>query len=131
MQQDYNYVFDNYFNALVQPIYEQELKHFQSQGLNFVIDRTHVTEASRKRTLRAIGSNYRKFAVYTPASGIGSLMANIDNRVKQGGHAVPEDVVNKFLNDYRTPTYTEGFDMIFSSSGFERLLQFMDFKDDI
>lgn len=130
MQKDYKYVFDNYFNTLVQPLYEQAIRDYQSQGRNFVIDRTHITESSRKRTLRAIEPNYRKFAVYTPAYDISRLMSGISQRVQDGGHDVPEEVVKSFLEKYRTPNYSEGFDMIFSSSGFERVLQFMDFKNE-
>lgn len=124
----YTEVFSNYYQS-AEAEYLEVIRQFQEDNETFIIDRTHVTEASRKRTLRLIEPHYTKICIYFPSYTVDALMQRITQRSADGGHFVDRKYVEDKVAEYRVPTYTEGFDMIFSASGFERLYKYMDFRE--
>ena len=123
----YTEVFDSYFNE-AQEVYEESIAWYQSRDTSFVIDRTHITEASRKRSLKLINPRYKKIVVYMPAYTPELLMSRIEARTASGGHHVAENYVRDFHARYTIPKYSEGFDLVISSSELVRTLKVMDFK---
>jgi predicted kinase len=105
--------------------FEDNIKRYVSQANNFVIDRTNLQESNRKKFNNLIPNYFTRIAIYFPAYTPALLQARIANRLDQ---PVPLDVLQKMHSQYEIPKYSEGFDLIISSSEYVRLQKIMSFK---
>jgi predicted kinase len=109
----------------VQQELEGKIKSHVNNRLNFVIDRTNLQESNRKKFNNLIPNYFTRIAIYFPAYTPALLQARIANRLDQ---PVPLDVLQKMHSQYEIPKYSEGFDLIISSSEYVRLQKIMSFK---
>jgi predicted kinase len=109
-------------------LFDEQLKQCLNRRLDFIIDKTHLDEKSRKKTLMKIGSDVKKIAIYFPAYTPEVLVSRMEKRAKEGGHMVPLDVVQSMHQRYRLPQKTEGFDLVVSASHFIDIMKVMEFR---
>jgi predicted kinase len=102
-----------------------DIKSLQNAKVDFVVDRTNIHENARKLLLSSIYSEYTKIAVYFPAYTPKFLSDRIHNRQNQ---FVSASVVKRFHDGYTIPSENEGFNLVISSSYYEKIIKYVDWK---
>lgn len=123
----YEEIWQDYL-VTAEELFDLQLKYCLKWRLDFIVDKTHLDERSRKKTLMKIGADVKKLAIYFPAYTPEVLVSRMEKRVSEGGHRVPLDVVQSMHQRYKLPQKTEGFDLVVSSSHFKDIMKIMDFR---
>jgi hypothetical protein len=127
MNKAYSEVFESVY-PIAEEKYIRAVEDMQSYGSDYVLDRTHLTEQSRKKVLRLIDPRWTKIAVYFPAYTPDVLHQRINARVAAGGHFVGREHTDRMHKDYKLPQETEGWDFVVSSSYLEKILKYFNWK---
>jgi len=91
-----------HIDKLLQERFKESKNH-----ANVVVDMTHMSKKSRRRTLSHYGSEYKKKCVmFLP-----DLNTIFDRNTKRKGKVMSEDVIQKMIRSYYPPTHEE-FDEI-------------------
>ena len=124
----YSEIFDQEY-PIAEEKYFRDIEGIQKYSGDFVLDRTHLTEQSRKKILRRIDPKYTKMAVFFPAYTPDILHERINARAANGGHFVARQYTDKMHHDYKLPQETEGFDFVVSSSYLEKILKYFNWRE--
>lgn len=124
----YEAIFATYFKT-AQKRYDAALEDALYHGRTVVIDRTHTTVKSRKRTLDKLPkiAKYKKVAIrfHEPYY---ILLERIEKRALQGGHRPPENVILDMYHAYEYPDLSEGFDLVLDAKNVPNLLKVFNWK---
>lgn len=80
-------------------------------GLDVIWDQTNLPRALRAERLEMVPDSYEKIAVVFDAD-YATLRHNLDARIEEGGHDVPDFVLRTQLVQFEMPDFDEGFDRI-------------------
>lgn len=117
-------IFSDYYPT-AEDLFKQQISYCKARNVDCVIDRTNLTEQSRKRTLQLFNQiETTKVAIYFPAYTAEFLQQRIEGRA----HQVPLEVIKDQRDKYRLPQKNEGFDLVVSSSHFIDILSVMEFR---
>lgn len=124
----YGDVFEGYFKT-AQRRYDETLDEALSWEQNIVIDRTHTTVKSRKRTLAKLPpfAKYKKVVIRFGFDQE-TLVKRVEERGLLTGQSVPAGVVRQMCSEFTRPKFDEGFDLVTSDTVVEQMLKVMEWK---
>ena len=100
-------------------IFQKKEKYIQNSlkklKTHVFADATHLTQASRTKLLRALGSSLKGVKVGAIALKVPLEVALEHNSKRTGRANVPEDVIKGMYRDYTIPTIEEGFDVVYQA----------------
>jgi putative nucleotidyltransferase with HDIG domain len=103
----YNDAFNSVDQKEVDKILQERKKRYIKEGNNVVIDMTHMSRKSRRKSLQGFGNDYMKTAIVHMTS-----LENIEHRNKnRKGKTIPDHVFEKMAMAFYPPLYDE-FDEI-------------------
>lgn len=99
------------------PVAERTYKELLAAALrehrNIVVDRTHVTVASRRKVLSQVPSEYFVTAVRVGRNvGLEELLRRAERRAEETGKEVPGEVIARMFREFEPPTLGERIDMV-------------------
>lgn len=106
-QKTYDDVFKNTIGEATEFMWDQ-LKFAIHEGLDIIVDRTNLTQKTRKQFLSRIPNYYRKTAVYFEIG----LKEALERNKHREGKIIPEKVLKSMYHSFEIPKNTENFDFI-------------------
>jgi tRNA uridine 5-carbamoylmethylation protein Kti12 len=103
----YQEVFKTRADEAMSLMYDEVMEAIKS-NLDVYWDQTNLTIKSRRKKLALFPEHYRKTAVYFPVPT--DLQERLNNREKETGKHIPENVVGQMIIYTSEPTHDEGFD---------------------
>ena len=102
----YDEVFPDYVDQAIQ-LTKNKIQYALQDKKNILIDQTNLTPKSRKTKLPT-SSSYKKIAIVIPLPD----KEEWKRRLNRPGKNIPQDVLDRMLNSYVSPSKSEGFDEI-------------------
>lgn len=103
-----------------------ELSVYTRNRENIVLDRTHLSVASRNKMIEKVGRRtYSFIAIYFPKVSPKTLQ---DRMTKRKNQHVPISVIESMEMSYTLPGYGEGFDWVTSADNFIKTNSVMEFR---
>ena len=76
-------------------------------GYDVIADATHLNSASRQKLTRAIDRIYKDYQVVYVVFTISAAVCKKHNMMRTGLHRVPEEVIDKMMNNFEKPNFEE------------------------
>ena len=103
--ENYNTVDMGKVGTMLQNRFKESLEHS-----NVIVDMTHMSKKSRRKTLAHYGDDFNKECKLFLTTDIETVIRNID-RSAEGKH-IPKQVFRNMMSSFYMPTYSEDFDWI-------------------
>lgn len=76
-------------------------------GHDVIADATHLNSASRQKLTRAIDRIYKDYQVVYVVFTISAAACKKHNMMRTGLHCVPDEVIDKMINNFEKPNFGE------------------------
>ena len=105
---------DSYFTNETKVFNEfiKQIINSLNTNIDTIVDATHISKGSRRKLLKALGTNLKDIEVNAIVISVPLDVAIERNNKREGIKIVPEIAIMKMYNNYEEPIIEEGFDNI-------------------